>query len=296
MTRKGRALTLSVSDQEKHQLEALALAFDQTWGSQPNISKLVKAIALGELRLAINHDWIRERIDALNRARNLCIDLGYLSEAVELATLLLERSEINHPLRQEIEAFLAKPSTSWRMDLEQCIRRQRPFCLTYQDAAGRLWNFTIRHAKIVTYEERQYLNCWCDETDGIRDIKALLHNWSLRLDRIPEEAVISPTEGHWQPDLSTIEVEFWLLNALAFSYRSKTKADLVNEWLPDQKARRIVRQIYHTFWFFREVRRYGANCIVIGPQEVRDRFAKDVMAMAQHYRENYSNPKPFVRD
>ena len=283
MTRKGRALTLSVSDQEKTQLEQLALAFDQTWGDNPNVSKLVKAIANGELRLATNHDWGRDRINALNRARNLCIDLGCLAEAVAIAELLLERSEINLPLRQEIQAFVDRPSAPWRMEIERCIRLQRPFRLTYQDAAGRLWNFTIRHAKIVTYEDRQYLECWCEETEGSRDIEALLHNWSLRLDRIPDEAVISPAEGHWQPQLSTIQVEFWLLNSLAFSYRSKTEADLENEWLPDQQARRIVRQIYHTFWFFREVRRYGANCIVVGPGEVRDRFAKDVIAMARHY-------------
>lgn len=283
MTRKGRALTLSVSDQEKTQLEQLALAFDQTWGDNPNVSKLVKAIANGDLRLATNHDWGRDRINALNRARNLCIDLGYLAEAVAIAELLLERSEINLPLRQEIQAFVDRPSTPWRMEIERCILRQRPFRLTYQDAAGRLWNFTIRHAKIVTHEDRQYLECWCEETEGSRDIDALLHNWSLRLDRIPDEAVISPAEGHWQPQLSTIQVEFWLLNSLAFSYRSKTEADLVNEWLPDQQARRIVRQIDHTFWFFREVRRYGANCIVVGPEEVRARFAEDVARMNQHY-------------
>lgn len=283
MTRKGRALTLSVSDQEKIQLEQLALAFDQTWGDSPNISKLVKAIAKGELRLATNHDWERDRINALNRARNLCIDLGYVAEALIIAELLLERSEINLPLRQEIQAFVDRPSTPWRIEIERCIRLQRPFRLTYQDAAERIWNFTIRHAKIVTYEDRQYLQCWCEETEEGHDIEALLHNWSLRLDRIPDEAVISPDEGHWQPKLSTIQVEFWLLNGLAFSYRSKTKADLVNEWLPDQQARRIVRQIHHTFWFFREVRRYGANCIVIGPEEVRNRFAKDAISMAQHY-------------
>jgi len=283
MTRKGRALTLSVSDQEKTQLEQLALAFDQTWGDNPNISKLVKAIAKGELRLAANHDWTRDRIDVLNRVRNLCVDFGYLHEALVIAELLLERSEINLPLRQEIQAFVEHPSPSWRIEIERCILRQRPFCLTYQDAAERLWSFTIRHAKIITYEDRQYLDCWCDETEGSRDVEALLHNWSLRLDRIPEEAVISPAEGHWQPELSSIQVEFWLLNQLAFSYRSKTKADLTNQWLPDQQARRIVRQIHHTFWFFREVRRYGANCIVIGPEEVRHRFAKDAIAMARHY-------------
>lgn len=40
-----------------------------------------------------------------------------------------------------------------------------------------------------------------------------------------------------------------------------------------------MRQAYHTFWFFREVRRYEANCIVSEPAEVRAKFAKDAIAM-----------------
>ena len=59
----------------------------------------------------------------------------------------------------------------------------------------------MRYAKIVRHEERQYLDCWCDETERNQDVEALSHNWSLRLDRIPEEAVISLVKGHWQPEL-----------------------------------------------------------------------------------------------
>jgi predicted DNA-binding transcriptional regulator YafY len=103
------------------------------------------------------------------------------------------------------------------------------------------------------------------------------------LDRIPEEAVISPAEGSWQPELSHIQVEFRLLQGLALGYRSKTKADLVNEWDPDTQERRVVRSITNTFWFFREVRRYGADCVVVGPEEVRKRFARDAVAMANLY-------------
>ena len=154
---------------------------------------------------------------------------------------------------------------------------------TYQDAADRLWNFTVRHAVIERHEDRQYLDCWCDETEGNQDIEALKHNWSLRLDRIPEEAMISRADGHWQPELSHIEVEFHLLRGLAFGYRSKTKADVTVEWLPEQRLKRVVRRIHNTFWFFREVRRYGADCVVIGPEEVRDRFAQDAILMAHHY-------------
>lgn len=283
MPHKRSSITLSISDHEKAQLEQLALAFDQTWGEKPNVSKLLKAIARGKLRLAANHDWSRDRINTLSRILGWLKDTGQLLEALELAHLLLERSELNDPLRYEIQAWVDKPSMPWRLDLERCIRLQRPFRLIYQDAADRLWTFTVRHAVIERHEDRQYLDCWCDETEGNQDIEALQHNWSLRLDRIPEEAVISRVEGCWQPELSHIHVEFHLLRGLAFGYRSKTKADLEVTWVSDKQIKRVVRLIHNTFWFFREMRRYGADCILIGPGEVRDRFVQDAMAMAMHY-------------
>jgi predicted DNA-binding transcriptional regulator YafY len=283
MTRKNRSVTLSIEEHEKAQLEQLALEYGQTWGDRPNISKLVKAIAQGKLRIANNHDWSRERINTLNRILNWLKDAGERNDALAIAHFLLERSELNHPLRQEIQAWVNHPGAPWRLDLDRCLLRQRPFRLTYQDAADRIWNFTVRHATIERHEDRQYLDCWCDETEGNRDVEALSHNWSLRLDRIPEEAVISPTEGHWQPELSHIQVEFRLLHGLALGYQSKTKADVVNEWDPDTQERRVVRGITNTFWFFREVRRYGADCVVVGPKEVRERFARDAVAMARHY-------------
>lgn len=283
MSRKRSSITLSIDEAEKAQLERLALDFGQTWGDNPNVSKLMKAIARGQLRLAANHDWSRDRIDTLNRALNLLKDEGYLNEALSLAHLLLERSELNHPLRQEIQAWVEQPSAPWRIDIDRCIRQQRPFRLTYQDAADRLWNFTVRHAKIERHEDRQYLDCWCDETEGNQDVDALHHNWSLRLDRIPSEAVISPAEGHWQPELSHIEVEFLLLGGLAFGYRSKTKADLINEWQPDAQQRRVVRRVSNTFWFLREVRRYGADCLISSPISIREQFVKELRRLVEHY-------------
>ncbi len=283
MPSKRSSFNLSIADHEKARLEELALEFDQTWGDNPNVSKLIKAIARGKLRLAANHDWSRDRIDILNRILGWLKDDGQLDAALELAHLLLERSELSAPLRHEIQAWVDQPSAPWRIELDRCIRLQRPFRLIYQDAADRLWNFTVRHATLERHEDRQYLDCWCDETEGNRDIDALKHNWSLRLDRIPEEAVISRANGHWKPEPSSIEVEFHLLHGLGFGYRSKTKADVIVAWLPDQQVKRVIRRIHNTFWFFREVRRYGADCIVIGPDEVRQRFAKDTVAMAAHY-------------
>ncbi|HIK39595.1 WYL domain-containing protein [Thermoleptolyngbya sp. M55_K2018_002] len=283
MPQKRSSITLSIEEHEKAQLEQLALEFDQTWGDKPNVSKLLKAIARGKLRLAVNHDWSRDRIDTCNKALNLLKDAGQINEALELAQLLLERSELSHPLRQEIERWVNQPTAPWRTDLDRCIQLHRPFKLIYQDAADRLWNFTVRHAKIERHEDRQYLDCWCDETEGNQDIELLRHNRSLRLDRIPDEAVIAPADGQWQPELSHIEIELHLKRGLALGYRTKTGADLTNEWLPERQIRRVVRRIHNTFWFFREVRRYGSECVIVSPEAVRDRFKQELLAMIEQY-------------
>lgn len=286
MTRKKRSITLSIEEYEKAQLEQLALEFGQTWGDKPNVSKLIKAIARGQLRLAANHDWTRDRIDTLYSILGYLKDVGKIEEALVLSRLLWERGEISDPLRRELQDWMEHPSASWRVEIDRRIRQQRPFSLVCQDAAERLWSFTVRHAAIAYHEDRQYLDCWCDETEGNRDIEDLRHNWSLRLDRIPEEAVVADVEeGGWQPALDRVEAEFHLLRGLAFGYRSKTGDDLVNEWLPDRSRRRVVRRVDNTFWFFRELRRYGPDCVLIAPEEVRSRFAKQAKAMAALYRD-----------
>jgi WYL domain len=282
MGRPGRSITLSLSEQDKAHLEAIAEEFGMTWGDRPNISELVKAIASRQLMIAPNHDWTMERIHFLNRARTALVDIGEMEIAVAIAQLLLERSELTIPLRAEIEQFTNQPTLSWRLEIERYIHRHQPFCLSYQDAAGRVWQFTIRYAEIATYEERQYLECWCEETDGSQDLPELVHNRCLRLDRITDAAV-SPIAGKWS-ELATIAVEFHLLRGLAFAYRSKTARDEVNEWVVElPQVRRVVRRVSSTFWLIREVLRYGQDCEVIAPGAVRDRVKEEVRSLSVRY-------------
>lgn len=51
MSRKGESITLSLSAEEKAELEKLAFQFGCTWGDKPNISALLKAIASGRLKV-----------------------------------------------------------------------------------------------------------------------------------------------------------------------------------------------------------------------------------------------------
>lgn len=283
MSRKGQSITLSVSERDKVELEQLAIAFGMTWGDRPNISKLVEAIARRELLIARNHDWTLERIHALNRAKTALVDAGEIEMAVAIAHLLLERSEISIPLKTELENFIAEPVRPWRLQIETYLRRQQPFQLSYQDAAERIWHFTIRYGEITTHEDRQYLDCWCEETEGNQDLPELAHNRCFRLDRITDAAV-APVVGSWRSGLATISVEMHLWGGLAFAYYSKTNQDEINEWLIDPpQVRRVVRRVANTFWFIREVLRYGKDCQIILPDSVRDRFKQELIALCENY-------------
>lgn len=284
MTRQDQSITLSVSDRDKAELEALALEFGMKWGDRPNISKLVKAIAQHKLLIAPNNDWKDSRLKALKHAVDALTDLGKIQEAQIIAQLLIDRSELPDPLRREIEAFLKNISSPWRLEIDRYIKRNQPFELTYQDAADRIWHFHIRHAQINPHEDRQYLDCWCEETEGNYDLPELKHNRCFRLDRIPPEAAIAPIDRKWLPNLAHIEVEMHLFRGLAFAYKTKTAEDTFNEWLADSpQVRRIVKKVSNTFWFFREILRYGEDCVIVSPDGVRDRFQEKLIDLCRLY-------------
>jgi hypothetical protein len=283
MSRKGKSITLSVSERDKAELETLALQYGMTWGDRPNISKLVEAIARSQLRIAPNHNWSKPRINALEKARKALMDAGQRDDALAVAHLLLERSELTIPLRQEIERYVANPAPSWRLEVENMIKRQQPFQLAYQDAAERVWQFRIRHAVVDTHNDRQYLDCWCEETEGNRDLPELAHNWCLRFDRITDASITS-IAGRWRSGLDTIPVELHLFRGLAFAYESKTARDVVNEWHPElPQVRRVIREVPNTFWLIREILRYGQDCEVIGPDGVRAKVIEEIQALAGRY-------------
>lgn len=282
MSRKGQSITLSVSERDKTELEAIALEVGMMWGDRPNISKLVEAIARRQLLINPNNDWKEPRLQALKQAIDSLIDAGNIQAALEIANLLLDRSELSIPLRREIEKVLENPPPAWRIEIERLINRQQPFQLIYQDTAERVWHFHIYHAIVTPHEERQYLDCWCEETAGNLDVEELQHNWSLRLDRI-SEAAIAPISGKWRNSLDSIPVEMHLLRGLALAYRSKHQ-DITNELLPEvPPVRRVVRRVTYTFWFFREVLKYGEDCVIVAPDSVSERIKQKILTMCQLY-------------
>ncbi|WP_199245406.1 YafY family protein [[Phormidium] sp. ETS-05] len=284
MSRKGQTVTLSLSQSDKEQLEAIALELGMTWGDRPNISKLVQAIARKQLSLAPNNDWPTSRLDVLAQCVRALTDLGKLAEAQVVAKLLLERHETSWPMRQEMERFVGNPPPPWREEIDGYIRRQQPFRLFYQDATGRPWTFTVRHAQINLHEGGQYLDCWCEETEGNLDLPELIHNWSLRLDRIVT-AGVAPIQRPWRSHMDSLRVEMHLFDRLAFAYAARIKSeDEFTEWLPDSgQVLRVVKKISNTYWFIREVMPQAQQCLVISPQNLRDRLQQQLVQICQLY-------------
>ena len=288
MGRKGRSVTLSLSDENKARLEQLALDYGMTWGDRANISKLIEAIARRKIKLAANHDWPTQRIELLNRIRNLLVDVGRIEDAVAIAELLRDRSELTLPLRQELDTFLSQDIHPWRIDVERYIKRQQPFQLSYQDPRDQTFHFNIYYAEIVPRGDRQYLDCWCLETDGNTDLPELAHNRTLRLDRITDAAVTSikvdaSKPQQWRSGLDSVEAVMYLFEGLAFAYRKRMQ-DISIDWLPERpRVRCVKRNISSSFWFERDILPYGADCEVISPAALRERVQTTATSMAQRY-------------
>ncbi len=283
MTRKGRAITLSLSEPDKIALQTIATQLGYTWGDNPNISKLVEAIAQHQLLIAPNNDWSTDLLSTLHQAMICLHDRGDSKNAQIIAELLLKRSELKNTLRKEIERFLeSNQKPNWRQLLNHFIDQHQPFQLAYQDAAQRIWTFHIHYAEIVYRDRREYLECWCQEIEGNTDLPELQHNWTLRLDRINDTA-LSPIQIKWRNSLDHLRVELHLYNGLAFAYESKPN-DIYSDWIPEKaQVKRVLRNVSSTFWLFRELLPYAEDCLIISPPKLQERFMVKLKRLGELY-------------
>lgn len=282
MSRRGQSITLSISEQDKARLEALALEFGLMWGDRPNVSKLLEAIARRELQVAPNNNWSSFRIEALNLAVKALLDSSKTDEAYEIAWMLSDRSELSIPFRGEIERFLNNPLPPWRLEMNNLIHSQQPFRLSYRDPTDRFWHYTILHGQNILIDNQQYLACRCEETVENQEIKELCHNWMLKLDRIIEAAVV-PLDRSWLSDLERVAVEFKLYDRQAFAYERQPEDSFVSQLTGDPPSRQVIRSIFNTVYFFQEISRYWEDCVIVSPASVRDRFKEKVNALHQRY-------------
>ncbi len=205
MSRKKETITLSIPPGTKDQLEAIAARFQILWGNRPSISGLLVAIAQAELEVGRRFTLTPLQVQALEQGIKLLIDSGFVTQAQTLMALLLERGNLDSPLRQSFVQQISQSLPAWRVLLDRQITSRQPFRLLYRDAQQRDWVFTVRYAEILLREKRLYLETWNEETEGNYDLPELAHNRSLRLDRI-QDLNILPSDGVWRENLDFIKV------------------------------------------------------------------------------------------
>ena len=166
MPRKKETLTLSVPPGTKDQLEAIARRLNIFWGKSPSPSGLIAAIAQQQIEVGQPFTLNSTQVAALQQATKVLIDSGYVGEAQTLSNLLLERGNLEAPLRQSLLQQVSQPTVAWRILAEQHINKQQPFRLLYDNGQGQELAFTVRYAEISFEEKRFYLQIWCEETEA----------------------------------------------------------------------------------------------------------------------------------
>lgn len=280
MPRKKETITLSIPPGTREQLEEIARSLGIFWGKTPSISGLLVAIASSEFEVSKPFTLNPTQVAALQQAIRLLIDSGYVEQAQNLSLLLLDRGNLELPLRQEILQQVSQPAEAWRTLVDQYRNNQQPFHLLYRNSQGENLGYTVRYAEISFEEKRFYLEIWCDETEDLNnpEFPELIHNRCLRLDRIEG---IAPVTGKWrQEGLDRLEVYLHFLRGLVKAYEAKPN-DISNEVMGD--VRQVVRRVSNPFWLIREVLRYGEDCVVISPETVRDRIKQKLINLCRQY-------------
>jgi predicted DNA-binding transcriptional regulator YafY len=278
MPRKKETLTLSVPSGTKERLESIAQRLGILWGNNPSASGLVSAIAQQTVEVGSPFTLSAPQVKAFRQSIRDLIDAGHSEEAKSVITLLLDRGELEPPLRQELIQQVSQSTEGFRLQIDQYIVQRQPFHLVYQNSQGQILEFMVRYAEVIFYEKRFYLQIWCDETQDSTDLPELRHNRCLRLDRI--QGIVA-TQGEWRGQFDTIFVHLHFYDSLVSAYEAKLE-DIENTLL-DNQVRQVVRRVVNPFWLIREVLRYGKDCELVSPDGMRHLLAQEIQSMYHHY-------------
>lgn len=284
MPRKKETITLSIPPGTKEQLEAIASRLNILWGKEPSVSGLIVAIAQQQLEVGKPFTLAPDQVKALQQATKILHDSGQIAEAQTLISLLLERGNLETPQRQSLMQQANQFAEAWRIIVDQHRNKQQPFLLLYLDAQERELEYTARYAEISFEEKRFYLNIWCEETDDIKnpDFPELIHNRCLRLDRI--KAIVR-TSGQWREQgLEYLEVYLHFKRGMVKAYEPRN-VDIRDEVVVvgEEKVRQVVRRVSNPFWLIREVLKYGEDCIVVSPENVRKLLKTKIISLCRQY-------------
>lgn len=282
MPRKKETITLSIPPGTKEKLEEIARRLNITWGKEPSISGLIAAIAQESVEVAKPFTLDSNQVNALQQAIKALNDAGRIGESQSILTLLLERGNLDTPMRQSLLKQASKLVQAWRSQIDEYKQKQQPFYLFYENSQGEELQYTVRYAEPRFFDKRFYLMVWCEETEDVEnlipDLPELWHNRTLIFDRI---RLIVPASGEWREEgLDDLKVYLHFRGWMIKSYQRR-EDDLEDEIIGD--VRQVVRRVVNEFWLIREVARYWGDCVIVSPEPMRDRLKQKLRTLCQLY-------------
>ena len=224
------------------------------------------AIAQHKLEVGEPFTLNSTEVAALQQAAKLLVDWRAFRDAEVLAALMLDRGNLDAPLRRSILQLVSQPSEGWRPRVDQLRKAQQPFHLLYRNNQGEDLEYTVRYADVSFEEKRFYLDIWCEETDDIKnpDFAELIHNRCLRFDRIK---AIVPMDGQWRCEgLDFLAVYLHFRGELVKAYEPRVDKDIrMKSSERENPVRQVLRHVSNPFWLIREVFRYGKDCVIVSP-------------------------------
>ncbi len=281
MPRKKDTITLSIPPGTKEKLEEIARSLNITWGKEPSISGLIVAIAEKSLEVGKPFTFESNQINALQQALKVLNDAGRIGEAQTVLALLLDRGNLETPLRQSLMKQISSSTQGWRIQIEDWMNKQQPFYILYRNSQGQELEYTVRHAEPRSFDSRFYLLVWCEETQDVEnhipELPELWHNRCLTYAGI-KSAV--PINGEWKSSLSYIEVYLHFRGWMKKAYQPKDD-DIDDKDLGE--VRQVVRKVANELWLMKEVLRYEDNCVIVSPENVRDRLKQKLLTLCDLY-------------
>ncbi|GAB1541091.1 hypothetical protein NUACC21_37610 [Scytonema sp. NUACC21] len=281
MPRKKDTITLSIPPGTKEKLEEIARSLKILWGKEPSISGLIVAIAEQSLEVGQPFRLNSNQVNALQQAIKVLNDAGRIGEAQTVLALLLERGNLEPPLRQSLMKQISQSTQGWRRQIEEWMKTQQPFYILYRNSQGLELEYTIRHAEPRSFDNRFYLLVWCEETQDVEkdipELPELWHNRCLTYDGI-KSAV--PINGNWRGQLDYLKVYLHFRGWMKKSYKPKDD-DVDDKLIGD--VRQVVRRVANEFWLIREIARYWDECEIVAPDSMRDRLKRKLRTLYQLY-------------
>ncbi len=157
-------------------------------------------------------------------------------------------------------------------------RNERPFTFTYSHADGSWEEAQAFYGEVVLHEKRLYLDVWVNEPDPHQS-GGLSHNRSIPLDQV--KVIGETTAGKWRNGLDRVAVTLQLAESLVMAGYEKQFGEKIT--YTDGKIF-TTRFVCNLNRLLREILPYGADCIVVSPDDVREKMRAIAKQMAENYK------------